>query len=258
MAGRGIVAGSYHNAPFSEAHSSSFDMRRNTARARVSFYISPDPLPPALPLPQSSNNPPPPGRGRSGRRERFAMAGVMIIANEYAFPGPLSRYRSFAIAAFIAWGGDVRRFPQLILSLSHQGKAAAMMACRSCLASRPSVRPATRVLVSPLCSLFICVVASRRRRRFPSPRLSRASPRQISRPLPIASFASLIRLVPRPGLRLAARLVLMSSRLIVPFSSRFCLVGCQDAARLPPVLLPRRFVQLISPFSPCLVVIAAP
>lgn len=71
----------------------------------------------------------------------------------FRFAHSLSLVRYFA---FIAWGGDMRRFPQLILSLSHQGKATAMMAWRPfSLASRPSARPAARVLVSPLCSLFI-------------------------------------------------------------------------------------------------------
>lgn len=62
----------------------------------------------------------------------------MIIAGEYTFslrslaPAPLTRSRSFAIAAFLAWGVDMRHFHQLVLSLSHQGQAAAMMAWRSC------------------------------------------------------------------------------------------------------------------------------
>lgn len=34
--------------------------------ARVSFYLSPDPLLPVLPHPQSSNTPPPPGVGCAG------------------------------------------------------------------------------------------------------------------------------------------------------------------------------------------------
>lgn len=52
------------NAPFSEAHSSLPNTERNTAGAMVSFfYLSPDPLPPALPFLRASNNPPPPGRG---------------------------------------------------------------------------------------------------------------------------------------------------------------------------------------------------
>lgn len=64
-------------------------------------------------------------------------------------------------SAFIAWGGNVRRFHQLILSVSHQGKAAAMTAWRLAArpparsSFRPSARPAARVLVSPLCSSFI-------------------------------------------------------------------------------------------------------
>ena len=89
----GIVGGLLLNAPFSEAHSSLPNTKRDTARARASFYLSPDPLLRALPYLRTSINPPPPGRGRSGRRERFAVAGMMMIAGEYASP-----VRSLAIA----------------------------------------------------------------------------------------------------------------------------------------------------------------
>ena len=55
----------YHHAPFNEAQSLS--RNRNTARARISFCLSPDPLLRAFPRPQTLNSPPPPGGGRSGR-----------------------------------------------------------------------------------------------------------------------------------------------------------------------------------------------
>lgn len=69
-------------------------------------------------------------------------------------------------SAFIAWGGDTRRFHQLILSLSHQGKAAAMMAAE--------VLPCVSSLVPSCVSLpvsFSCSPASR-----PVPRLVPSCP----------------------------------------------------------------------------------
>lgn len=64
---------------------------------------------------------------------------------------------------------------------------------------RPVLRPVFSFRLYVHCSLFICVVASRRRRRFPSPRLSRASPRQILRPSCSLSIPS------RSSPRLASR-----------------------------------------------------
>ena len=57
----------YHYAPFNEAQSLS--QNEDIAKARASFYLSPDPLLPALPHPSASYNPPPPGRGMSRRRQ---------------------------------------------------------------------------------------------------------------------------------------------------------------------------------------------
>lgn len=62
-------------------------------------------------------------------------------------------------------------------------------------------------------------------------------PVKSSAPLPVARClirSLLIRLVPRPGLRLARRLVLMPSRLIVPFLVSSRLVRCAErlASRL--------------------------
>lgn len=83
-------------------------------------------------------------------------------------------------------------------------------------------------------SSFIRAVASRRRRFVHLSRLPACLvPRSVksSAPLPVASFASLIRLVLRPVLRLVSRLVLMPSRLIVPFSSHPVLPNCRTAFR---------------------------
>lgn len=55
----------YHYAPFNEAQSLS--RNRDTARARISFCLSPDPLLRAFPHLRALNSPPPPGGGRSGR-----------------------------------------------------------------------------------------------------------------------------------------------------------------------------------------------
>lgn len=109
-------------------------------------------------------------------------------------------------SVFIALGGDVRRFSQLILSVSHQGKAAAYVGVAVLrLAHRPVLRLVFSSRLYVHRSLFIRVVASKKRRRFPSPPL--ASCLTPSNPPPVASFASLIRLVPRLVPRLAGRLV---------------------------------------------------
>ena len=161
-----------------------------------------------------------------------------MIAGRICVPGSLTRSRSFAIAAFIAWGGDARRFPQLILSLSNQGKAAEMMAARPAARSsaRPSARPAVRVLVSS--HLVPCLVppcCSKQEAAFSSTRLPAClvlPPRQILRPLPIPSrFSS--RLASRSSSRSPAVSLCLS--VLIPFRLARCV------ARLPP----RRFVQLI-------------
>lgn len=149
-------------------------------------------------------------------------------------------------SVFIALGGDVRRFSQLILSVSHQGKAAAYVGVavlRLVFSSRLYVHR----------SLFIRVVASKKRRRFPSPPL--ASCLTPSNPPPVASFASLIRLVPRPVVRLAARLVLMPYRLIASFSSHpvpSCPMCRTLAARLAAApFCSARLAVLPMPCRPC-------
>lgn len=59
------------------------------------------------------------------------------------------------LISFIAWGVDMRRFPQLILSLSHQGKETAIMAWRFCVSSiGPFIGPCSR-LVPPSYVLLV-------------------------------------------------------------------------------------------------------
>lgn len=161
-------------------------------------------------------------------------------------------------SVFIALGGDVRRFSQLILSVSHQGKAAAYVGVAVLrLAHRPVLRLVFSSRLYVHRSLFIRVVASKKRRRFPSPPL--ASCLTPSNPPPVASFASLIRLVPRlvprPVMRLAARLVLMPYRLIASFSSHpvpSCPMCRTLAARLAAApFCSARLAVLPMPCRPC-------
>lgn len=85
---RGSDEGSiYHHAPFNEAQLLS--QNRDIAGARVSFYLSPDPLLRALPHLRPLNSPPPPGRGMSGR-EQNSRAGGMIITGGEGRAVPLS------------------------------------------------------------------------------------------------------------------------------------------------------------------------
>lgn len=156
----------------------------------------------------------------------------------------------------------MRRFSQLILSVSHQGKAAAYVGVAVLrLAHRPVLRLVFSSRLYVHRSLFIRVVASKKRRRFPSPPL--ASCLTPSNPPPVASFASLIRLVPRPFVRLAARLVpravsphrlvLISSRPVVPDVPHACRPSCRRAVlfsssrRSPHALPPLPPLPLSSP-----------
>lgn len=152
------------------------------------------------------------------------------------FAHSLSLVRYFA---FIAWGGDMRRFHQLIISVSHQGKAAVMTAWR--LAARPSTRPAARVLVSPLCSLFI-VHSCRSKQKaaaffiYPvSPLASFLAPLNPPPRCPLPHSLRLFRLVPHSlrSSRLASRLPSRSHAVPspAPFSSRPVLPNCRTAFR---------------------------
>ena len=93
MAARGSDGGLvYHHAPFHEAQSLS--QNRDTARTRVSFYLSPDPLLRAFPHLRALNSPPPPGR-REGR------AMISICRGVFAYGLPLS-HRPVPSHSFIA------------------------------------------------------------------------------------------------------------------------------------------------------------
>ena len=117
---------------------------------------------------------------------------------------------------------------------------------------RPVLRPVFSFRLYVHCSLFIRVVASRMRRRFPSPPF--ASCLAPSNPPPLCLLphslrsSLLIRLVSRPVLRLVSRFVLMPSCRPSRSSSRPVLSDVPNG--LPPVLRSRRFVHLILPFSP--------
>lgn len=90
------------------------------------------------------------------------VAGVMMIAGEYAFPLRLFRYRSFATPHSLRGAGGRAVFLSSFFRCPIRGKEETMMAWRSC---GPSPLISSRA------------VASRRRRRFPSipsPRLPRA------------------------------------------------------------------------------------
>lgn len=162
-------------------------------------------------------------------------------------------------SVFIALGGDVRRFSQLILSVSHQGKAAAYVGVAVLrLAHRPVLRLVFSSRLYVHRSLFIRVVASKKRRRFPSPPLASCLTRQILRPLPHSLRSSVSFLVSflvpscvSPPVSFSCRIASSPRSHLIPSRRARC------AARLPPVLPPRRFVQLVSPFSPCLAALAA-
>lgn len=113
-------------------------------------------------------------------------------------------------SVFIAFGVDVRRFLQLILSLSNQRKAVEMMAARlsARLLARSAIRVLVPCLVPPCCSKQEAAFSSTRLPACLVPR-----PRQILRSLSIPS---------RPSSRLASRRPSRSHAvsLLVPFSSR--------------------------------------
>lgn len=175
----------------------------------------------------------------------------MIIADGHVFPvRSLAPARSL-LPHSLRRAGICAVFISSFFPWSHQGKAATMTAWR--LAARPSTRPAARVLVSPLCSLFIRAVASRRRQRFSHlsrlPACSRVPSCRSLRPFSISS---------RPSSRLASRRPSRSHAVspTVPFSSRSVLPDVPNG--LPHVLRSRRFVQLVSPFSSCFSVLSSP
>lgn len=165
----------------------------------------------------------------------------MIIAGEYTFPIrslaparsllPHSLRGALICAIFIS---SFFRYP-IRRGGGDDGVAVLRFAPRS--VHRLVLRLVFSFRLYVRCSLFIHTVASRKRRRFSSitaPRLSRApvpSNPPPCRPLP--HLLRLFRLVPRPVLRLAHRLVLMPSRL--PFRSHpvpsfsMCRTNCRPS-----------------------------
>ena len=94
----GIVAVSYRNAPFSEAHSSLPKYEKGYHKGNgFPFYLSPDHLLPALPHSQISYSPPPPGRREETGGDDDGVAAGDDNSGRIYVPGPLTRYRSFAI-----------------------------------------------------------------------------------------------------------------------------------------------------------------
>lgn len=131
---------------------------------------------------------------------------------------------------------------------------------RGGLAARPSVRPAVRVLVSPLCSLFIVHSCHSRQEAaffiYPVSTIAPSPPRQILRPLPVAGC--LFRLVPHslrsptlvpscvsPPVSFSCRLV-SSPRSHLILSRPMCRTLAAApfcSARLAVLPVPRRFLR---------------
>lgn len=182
------------------------------------------------------------------------VAGVMMIAGGHAFP-----VRSLAIARSLFRIHCVGRGCAPFFSAHSFGIPSGeggRVCRRGGLAARPSTRLAARVLVSPLCSSFIV---------HPCRSKQEASAFPVSTaclvPHPVKSSARclirslLIRLVPRPVVRLAARLVLMPYRLIASFSSHpvpSCPMCRTLAARLAAApFCSARLAVLPMPCRPC-------
>lgn len=154
-------------------------------------------------------------------------------------------------SAFIAWGGDVRRFPQLILSWSHHGKVAAMMVWRPCVSSPgPSPGPCSR-LVPPSRMFLIHPCRSKQEAAafsiyLGSSSCHRAPSRQIPRPLPVASrFSS--RLASRSSSRshTVSQGILCSSRPVlpdVPHACRRAVLFSSSCRHLPMSCRPHRLI----------------
>lgn len=99
-----------------------------------------------------------------------------MIAGEYVHPGPLTPLSLVRYSSFIAWGGNARRFRQLIISLSRPGKAETM----ALPAIIPSCVPSPRLVGRPvsssrfISSRLVSCRSRQGRRRFssiPSPQL---------------------------------------------------------------------------------------
>lgn len=227
------------------------DTKGNTARARAFlFIISPDPLPPALHFLRTSNNPPPPGEGGAGGDDD-RVAGGMMIAGGYVF---LSRSLAIARSLFHIHCVGLGCAPfssahSFVVPSGEGGGDDGVVVLRFAL--RPVLRPVFSFRLYVHCSLFI--VHLRRSKQgaavFPvSPFVSCLAPSNPPSPLPVASFASLIRLVPLSltpfvpscvSSSVSFHAVSLCLSVLIPFRLARC------AARLSSVLLPRRFVQLI-------------
>ena len=106
-------------------------------------------------------------------------------------------------STFIAWGWDVRRFVQLILSLPYREEDDGDDVGGG-LAVRPSARPSVRVLVSShLVPCLVPLCRSKQEAAFSSTRLQACLVPRLVKSSARCSF----RLVSRPGLRLVVRLV---------------------------------------------------
>lgn len=197
--------------------------------------------------------PRPRAEGRAGVDDD-SVAGVMMLAGEYTFPirslaHARSLFRIHCVGRVCAPFSSARSF--LVPSCEGGGDDGVAV-----LRFVPSVRPAARVLVSPLCSLSIVHSCCSKQdggvvSRLPACLVPR--PVKSSAPLPVASFASSI--PSRSSSRLASRSSSRSHAVSspVPFSSLPVFLDVPD--ELPPVLRSRRFVQLVFSFSPCLAVI---
>lgn len=136
-----------------------------------------------------------------------------MIADEYTFPA-----RSFAAARSLfrihCVGRGCAQFSSAHFLVVPSGKGDGDDGVAGVrLVPRPVLRPVFSFRLYVRCSLFIHTVASKMTAAFPVSLLALCHvPSKPLPPLPVASFASLIRLVPRPALRLVARLVLMPSR----------------------------------------------
>ena len=121
-------------------------------------------------------------------------------------------------------------------------------------ATRPVLRPVFSFRLYVHRSLFIRAVASRRRRFSSIQSSPLASLRRTLRSLP----RCLIRFAhpSRPSSRLASRRSSRSHAVSLCLSVLISFRLARCAARLPSVLLSRRFVQLISSLSPCFAVLA--
>lgn len=177
---------------------------KNTARIiGFLFILRPTPSPRLSLIRRPQIIPRPRAEGGAGGDDD-RVAGGMMIAGGHAFP-----FRSLAIARSlfhihcVGLGCAPFSSAHSFAVPSREGGGDDGVAV---IVSRLSARPAVRVLVSPLYLSFIvhpCRSKQEASAFLRLPRLPRASPRQILRPLPVASFTSPI--PSRSSSRLASR-----------------------------------------------------